>query len=127
MSAETGSDAIMACAAATRLTARWLASSPSSGCVNGRFLCISPRNGGVCKAAVWQANRRGIVVSFSSFARGNVVTLTRVAGEKSYLTVCAIQSVTSTYPSSECGMFATDTSRWFSIIVFQQSGLHLVR
>uniref|UniRef100_A0A3P9J3A7 DnaJ homolog subfamily A member 3, mitochondrial n=1 Tax=Oryzias latipes TaxID=8090 RepID=A0A3P9J3A7_ORYLA len=70
----------MACAAATRLTARWLASSPSSGCVNGRFLCISPRNGGVCKAAVWQANRRGIVVSFSSFSRGNVVTLTRVTG-----------------------------------------------
>ncbi|XP_024115031.1 dnaJ homolog subfamily A member 3, mitochondrial isoform X2 [Oryzias melastigma] len=70
----------MACAAATRLTARWLASSLSSGSLTGRFLLVSAGNGAVCKAAVCQAYRGGIAVSFSSFARGNVVTLTRVTG-----------------------------------------------
>lgn len=81
--ADTGSDADMACAAATRLTARWLASSLSSGSLTGRFLLVSAGNGAVCKAAVCQAYRGGIAVSFSSFARGNVVTMTRVTGEKS--------------------------------------------
>lgn len=74
------SDAVMA-SSSTRFSTRLLAASVSCGRLNGRFLVVSCRHGGVPQATTWLANRGGAAATLSSWSRRNVVTLTGLPGK----------------------------------------------